>query len=75
MKPLEYSPALRFFHAVPKACELSVLVFAFLMITCLVFSSLSEAGNLETLKSVPIPSNNPQTPEKIELGKKLFFDR
>ena len=33
------------------------------------------AGHLEPLKAVPVPSNNPQTPEKIELGKKLFFDR
>ncbi len=33
------------------------------------------AGHLEPFKSVPIPDNNPQTPEKIELGKKLFFDR
>ena len=24
---------------------------------------------------VPVPAHNPQTPEKIELGKKLFFDR
>jgi cytochrome c peroxidase len=33
------------------------------------------AGHLEPFKSVPIPKKNPQTPEKIELGKKLFFDR
>ena len=33
------------------------------------------AGHLEPFKSVPVPQNNPQTPEKIELGKKLFFDR
>lgn len=33
------------------------------------------AGQLEPFMSVPIPANNPQTPEKIELGKKLFFDR
>jgi cytochrome c peroxidase len=33
------------------------------------------AGNLESFESVPIPGQNPQTPEKIELGKKLFFDR
>lgn len=37
--------------------------------------SPSSAGHLEPFKSVPIPKNNPQTPEKIELGKKLFFDR
>ncbi len=33
------------------------------------------AGNLEPFTSVPVPEQNPQTPEKIELGKKLFFDR
>ena len=33
------------------------------------------AAQLEALKSVPIPEQNPQTPAKIELGKKLFFDR
>lgn len=29
---------------------------------------------LAPLPSVPIPADNPQTPEKIELGKKLFWD-
>ena len=29
---------------------------------------------LAQLGKVPIPADNPQTPEKIELGKKLFFD-
>ncbi|MBI5639827.1 MAG: cytochrome-c peroxidase [Nitrospirae bacterium] len=33
------------------------------------------AGHLEPFKSVPVPKANPQTAEKIELGKKLFFDR
>jgi cytochrome c peroxidase len=33
------------------------------------------AGNLEPFRTVPVPEQNPQTPEKIELGKKLFFDR
>jgi cytochrome c peroxidase len=33
------------------------------------------ATHLESLKTPPVPSDNPQTPEKIELGKKLFFDR
>ncbi|HYA85521.1 MAG TPA: cytochrome c peroxidase [Nitrospirota bacterium] len=33
------------------------------------------AGNLEPFKTVPVPEQNPQTPEKIELGRKLFFDR
>ncbi len=40
-----------------------------------VFPPISYAGKLEPLKEVPIPSSNPQTLEKIELGKKLFFDR
>jgi cytochrome c peroxidase len=31
-------------------------------------------GGLTALPAVPIPSDNPQTPAKIELGKKLFFD-
>ncbi len=35
----------------------------------------ASAGPLEPFKPVPIPKQNPQTPEKIELGKKLFFDR
>lgn len=33
------------------------------------------AGDLEPITAVPVPADNPQTPEKIELGKKLFFDR
>lgn len=31
-------------------------------------------GEIGPLPPIPIPANNPQTPEKIELGKKLFFD-
>ncbi len=38
-------------------------------------SSTAISGHLEPFKNVPIPEKNPQTPEKIELGKKLFFDR
>jgi len=33
------------------------------------------AGRLEPLGVPPAPANNPQTVEKTELGKKLFFDR
>jgi cytochrome c peroxidase len=33
------------------------------------------AGDLEPIRPVPVPEQNLQTPEKIELGKKLFFDR
>ena len=37
----------------------------------------ASAGNLEPVKvkAIPVPEQNAQTPEKIELGKKLFFDR
>ncbi|MBI5074653.1 MAG: cytochrome-c peroxidase [Nitrospirae bacterium] len=45
------------------------------MLSTLALTSISSAGHLEPFKSVPIPKNNPQTAEKIELGKKLFFDR
>ena len=33
------------------------------------------AGQPEPCRDVPIPAQNPQTAAKIELGKKLFFDR
>ncbi|MCE5313292.1 MAG: cytochrome-c peroxidase [Nitrospiraceae bacterium] len=33
------------------------------------------AAQLDFFRHVPTPAENPQTPEKIELGKKLFFDR
>lgn len=35
----------------------------------------SFAGSLDPITTVPVPTQNPQTPEKVELGKKLFFDR
>jgi cytochrome c peroxidase len=33
------------------------------------------AGKLMPVTEVPVPTANPQTAEKVELGKKLFFDR
>ncbi len=33
------------------------------------------AGRLEPVADIPVPADNPQTPAKIELGRKLFFDR
>ena len=33
------------------------------------------AGGIEALVEVPVPAANPQTPEKVELGRMLFFDR
>lgn len=38
-------------------------------------SSPALAGKLEPFTSVPVPAQNPQAAEKIELGKQLFFDR
>jgi cytochrome c peroxidase len=45
------------------------------IVFCFAFVAGAYAGHLEPFKSVPVPKENPQTPEKIELGKKLFFDR
>lgn len=36
--------------------------------------SVSEGIRVQFPEQVPVPSDNPMTPEKIELGKKLFFD-
>ncbi len=33
------------------------------------------AGHLEPFSKTPVPVLNPQTPEKVALGKMLFFDR
>lgn len=33
------------------------------------------AGQLEPVGEVPVPAENPQTAAKVELGKRLFFDR
>jgi cytochrome c peroxidase len=49
------------------------------LLTLLIFIAVSAAnvfgGQLEPLKAVPASQINLQTPEKVELGKKLFFDR
>ncbi|MDA8239420.1 MAG: cytochrome-c peroxidase [Nitrospiraceae bacterium] len=51
------------------------MVFILLVMLPGLFCNPALAGGLEPLGSVPVPENNPQTPGKIELGKKLFFDR
>jgi cytochrome c peroxidase len=33
------------------------------------------AEGIEPLGPVPVPADNPQTPEKVDLGRTLFFDR
>ncbi len=55
--------------------NLKCVIFLILTTVFWILNSASYAGHLEPFKSVPIPEKNPQTPEKIELGKKLFFDR
>lgn len=62
-KNLSTSQPLNFFFLIP------------VFLISLSFPSFLFAGELEPFKEVPIPPHNPQTPEKIELGKKLFFDR
>jgi len=53
--------------------------FFILIIFCLLFIFLGpatgSAGHIEPFKQTPVPPGNLQTPEKIELGKMLFFDR
>lgn len=41
----------------------------------LLLPAMASALHLEPFEEVPVPEANPQTPAKIELGKKLFFDR
>ncbi len=49
--------------------------FWVLFFVTLCFPAWGGAGPLAPLRDVPIPEQNPQTSAKIELGKKLFFDR
>jgi len=46
-----------------------------LVLCAVLIAGTAYAGKLMPVKDVPVPVSNPQTPEKIELGKKLFFDR
>ncbi len=50
-------------------------LFVTMGISLLLVCANAFAGNLEPVQAVPVPKQNAQTPEKIELGKKLFFDR
>ena len=54
---------------------LSAVVVTTLALLFVVSVSAVFAGRLEPLTNVAVPEQNPRTPEKIELGKKLFFDR
>jgi cytochrome c peroxidase len=50
-------------------------IFIPLMLCIALAAGTAFAGKLEPVTTIPVPAANPQTPEKIELGKKLFFDR
>jgi len=53
------------------------LFFLSLLFVVLVIPGIGRAGagELEPFREVPVPKANLQTPEKVELGKQLFFDR
>ena len=51
----------------------SLAVFTVLFLLCASF--YVNAESIEPLPPLPAFSENPLTPEKVELGKKLFFDR
>ncbi len=60
----------------PSRCAfswLSVVVLALSLSLSAV--SAAVAAGLVPLGEVPVPAGNPQSPEKIELGRALFFDR
>jgi cytochrome c peroxidase len=54
--------------------KLSVLIAtgAFLLA---IETACSGSGELKPFEKVPVPKDNPQSVEKVELGKMLFFDR
>jgi len=52
-----------------------LLVIIFPLVAVFSVTGLSRAGHLEPFKDIPVQRANPRTPAKVELGKKLFFDR
>lgn len=52
---------------------MKTLCWAVIAMFCLQVNSY--AGKLEPFTEIPVPAKNLQTAAKIELGKKLFFDR
>jgi len=79
-----YAPAPRFglcgsrFSDVLAGALLRLRFAMTVVFSALIFSTAplgAFAGDLEPFKDIPVPEQNPQTPEKVELGKKLFFDR
>jgi cytochrome c peroxidase len=55
------------------AAILTFVLFAAFTLACISLNAHAEA--LKPLPPLPIFPENPLTPEKVELGKKLFFDR
>lgn len=56
---------------------LNQIIFAGLLMLTSGLANAEENPNMQWVidkSKVPVPANNPMTPEKIELGKSLFFD-
>jgi cytochrome c peroxidase len=47
----------------------------FVVVACCFFVAAAALGGDLGLPPVPVPADNPQTPEKIALGDKLFNDK
>ncbi len=54
---------------------ISKKILCFGIAALILLPAAAYSGKLEAVGTVPVPANNPQTTEKVELGKKLFFDR
>lgn len=59
-----------------KIIKLKAMAFAVALGAAALFSQTARAADkkLEPLGPVPIPADNPMTPDKIELGRMLYFD-
>ena len=63
-------------HGSPSAPRLKRTSLSALTLAVLVSAGLSvSAAEPVGLSPVPVPKDNPQTPEKISLGKQLYFDK
>ncbi len=63
-------------HGSPSASRLKRTSLSALTLAVLLSAGLSaSAAEPLGLKPVPVPQDNPQAPEKIELGKQLYFDK
>ncbi len=56
-------------------CQHFIIIIVFLLLFVIFTHSYVHAESIEPLPPLPIFPENPVTPEKVELGKKLFFDR